>query len=165
MAETGLGGPKGRGREFQPAATSRFDPSDIVGKTTKKHFKGYGTFIGEIVSVSAEGWYSIRYSDGDVEEVVRRMAQNGIKRYEEGSYVVCRVRRCRPVSLSCQNGFTPRRSSVGQAQRRRTTRQPHCRILRGSEALAPMALAAVSRPVVVDGDSFLDALFASAGQD
>ena len=34
-----------------------------------------------------------------------------------------------------------------------------------SEALAPMALAAVSRPVVVDGDSFLDALFVSAGQD
>ena len=85
MAETGLGGPKGRGREFQPAATSRFDQSDIVGKTTKKHFKGYGTFIGEIVSVSAEGWYSIRYSDGDVEEVVRKKSQKGIKRYEEAS--------------------------------------------------------------------------------
>ena len=86
MTETGLGGRKGRGREFQPAATSRFDPSDIVGKTTKKHFKGYGPFIGEIVSVSAEGWYSIRYSDGDVEEVVRKQAQNGIiKRYEKGS--------------------------------------------------------------------------------
>ena len=28
-----------------------------------------------------------------------------------------------------------------------------------------MALAAVSRPVVVDGDSFLNALFVSAGQD
>ena len=40
-----------------------------------------------------------------------------------------------------------------------------CRILRGSEPSALMALAAVSRPVVVDGDSFLDALFASAGQD
>ena len=85
VAETGLGGPKGRGREFQPAATSRFDPSDIVGKKTKKCFKGHGTFIGDIVSVSAEGWYSIRYPDGDVEEVVREMAQNGIKRYEEGS--------------------------------------------------------------------------------
>ena len=42
---------------------------------------------------------------------------------------------------------------------------PQCRILRRSEPLAPMALTAVSRPVVVDGDSFLDALFASAGQD
>ena len=39
------------------------------------------------------------------------------------------------------------------------------RISRRSEALALMALTAVSRPVVVDGDSFLDALFASAGQD
>ena len=85
MAETGLGGPKGRGREFQPAATSRFDPSDIVGKKTKKYFKGHGTFIGEIVSVSAEGWYSIRYSDGDVEEVVREKSQKGIKRYGEAS--------------------------------------------------------------------------------
>ena len=28
-----------------------------------------------------------------------------------------------------------------------------------------MALAAVSRPAVVDGDSFLDALFVSAGHD
>ena len=70
---------------FKPAATSRFDPSDIVGKKTKKYFQGHGTFIGEIVSVSAEGWYSIRYSDGDVEEVVRQQAQNDIKRYEEGS--------------------------------------------------------------------------------
>ena len=39
------------------------------------------------------------------------------------------------------------------------------RISRRSEGLALMALTAVSRPVVVDGDSFLDALFASAGQD
>ena len=85
VAETGLGGPKGRGREFQPAATPRFDPSDIVGKKTKKYFRGFGTFIGKIVSVSAEGWYSIRYADGDVEEVVRVTAQKGIKRYEEGS--------------------------------------------------------------------------------
>ena len=85
VAETGLGGPKGRGREFQPAATSRFDPNDIVGKKTKKYFRGFGTFIGKIVSVSAEGWYSIRYADGDVEEVVRETAQDGIKRYEEAS--------------------------------------------------------------------------------
>ena len=85
VAETGLGGPKGRGREFQPAATSRFPSNDIVGKKTKKYFQGFGTFIGKIVSVSAEGWYSIRYADGDVEEVVREKAQNGIKRYEEGS--------------------------------------------------------------------------------
>ena len=85
MAETGLGSLKGRGREFQPAATSRFDPNDIVGKKTKKYFQGFGTFIGKIVSVSAEGWYSIRYPDGDVEEVVRDKAQKGIKRYEEGS--------------------------------------------------------------------------------
>ena len=31
--------------------------------------------------------------------------------------------------------------------------------------VVPMALTAVSRLVVVDGDSFLNALFASAGQD
>ena len=43
--------------------------------------------------------------------------------------------------------------------------QSQSRILRRSEHLALMALTAVSRPVVVDGDSFLDALFASAGQD
>ena len=43
--------------------------------------------------------------------------------------------------------------------------EAQCRILRGSEPLAPMALTAFSRPVVVDGGSFLDALFASAGQD
>ena len=43
---------------------------------------------------------------------------------------------------------------------------PHiCRILRRSEGLAPMALAAVSRLVVVAGDIFLNALFAPAGRD
>ena len=47
----------------------------------------------------------------------------------------------------------------------RDGQRAQCRILRGSEPLALMALTAVSRPVVVDGDSFLDALFASAGQD
>ena len=42
---------------------------------------------------------------------------------------------------------------------------PQSRISRRSEGLALMALTAVSRPVVVDGDSFLGALFEPAGQD
>ena len=50
--------------------------------------------------------------------------------------------------------------------RGRDTRQnTHCRILRRSEGLAPMALAAVSRLVVVAEDIFLNALFAPAGRD
>ena len=40
-----------------------------------------------------------------------------------------------------------------------------CRFFGRTEGVAPMALAAVSRLVVVDGDSFLDALFAHAGPD
>ena len=40
-----------------------------------------------------------------------------------------------------------------------------CRFLGRTEGVGPMALTAVSRLVVVDGDSFLNALFASAGQD
>ena len=41
----------------------------------------------------------------------------------------------------------------------------HCRFTRRSAGVAPMAVTAVSRPVVVDEGSFLDALFAPAGQD
>ena len=40
-----------------------------------------------------------------------------------------------------------------------------CRFLGRTEGVVPMALTGVSRLVEVDGDSFLNALFASAGQD
>ena len=43
-------------------------------------------------------------------------------------------------------------------------RWPQCRFLGRTEGVGPMALTAVSRLVVVDGDSFLNALFAPAGQ-
>ena len=42
---------------------------------------------------------------------------------------------------------------------------PQCRFLRRWDRIAAMAVTAVSRPVVVDEGSFLDALFAPAGQD
>ena len=63
-------------------APARFNPSDIIGKKTKKTFPGHGTFIGEIKAVSAEKWYTIEYSDGDVEDVTREVALKGIKRYD-----------------------------------------------------------------------------------
>ena len=63
-------------------APPRFNPSDIIGKKTKKTFPGHGTFIGEIKAVSAEKWYTIEYSDGDVEDVTREVALKGIKRYD-----------------------------------------------------------------------------------
>ena len=47
----------------------------------------------------------------------------------------------------------------------RQGRGSHCRFTRRSAGVAPMAVTAVSRPVVVDEGSFLDALFAPAGQD
>ena len=44
-------------------------------------------FVGEIIEVSKEVWYKIKYSDGDSEEVSREVALRGIRRYEleEGS--------------------------------------------------------------------------------
>ena len=45
------------------------------------------------------------------------------------------------------------------------TSSSQCRFLGRTEGVVTMALTAVSRLVVVDGDSFLNALFASAGQD
>ena len=63
-------------------APARFNPSDTIGKKTQKTFPGHGAFIGEIKAVSAEKWYTIEYSDGDVEDVTREVALKGIKRYD-----------------------------------------------------------------------------------
>ena len=61
--------------------------------------------------------------------------------------IVLQCRRCR-----CRSAWAASRAT-------------HCRFFGRTEGVGPMALTAVSRLVVVDGDSFLDALFASAGQD
>ena len=74
------------------------------------------------------------------------------------------ARRNIPSKEEREAGCNGRDLGAGRTAMDKTT-GPHSRILRGREALALMALTAVSRPVVVDGDSFLDALFASAGQD
>ena len=50
-------------------------------------------------------------------------------------------------------------------RRQASERAAQCRFFGRTEGVGPMALTAVSRLVVVDGDSFLNALFASAGQD
>ena len=77
----------GKPRRRGAAATSsvlgppRFDPRDIIGKKVKKNFRGHGDFLGEIIEVSAERWYTVKYSDGDKEEVSREAALSSIARY------------------------------------------------------------------------------------
>ena len=70
----------------------------------------------------------------------------------------------RAGKLPRSNLARPRRRGLKKSVQR-ALQNAHGRFLRRTEGVGPMALTAVSRLVVVDGDSFLNALFASAGQD
>ena len=65
--------------------TAHFDPRDIVGKKISKYFAGSGYCIGEIIEYREDPeykhLYSIKYSDGDNEDVTRPVALKLITRY------------------------------------------------------------------------------------
>ena len=46
-----------------------------------KSFRGHGVFLGEITDISPERWYTVKYSEGDFEEVSGEAAVSSISRY------------------------------------------------------------------------------------
>ena len=52
-------------------------PKNFVAAKAPRSSFGPGVFVGEIIEVSKEVWYKIKYSDGDSEEVSREVALRG----------------------------------------------------------------------------------------
>ena len=57
-------------------------PKNFVAAKAPRSSFGPGVFVGEIIEVSKEVWYKIKYSGGDSEEFSREVALRGIRRYE-----------------------------------------------------------------------------------